>query len=109
MKESSTKGITSHCDPESCGSIGNDRSEALTGEPSRPGIEPRNRLTTSDADTLLIDGRQHEKGRYGKSLINPAGSETRSMQGSHSSGRRDTRRSSRSQRDRRVNSKEIRP
>ena len=76
MKESNTKGITSHCGPESCGYVGNDISEALTGEPCRPG---------------------------------PAGSETRSMQGRHSDGKRDTRRASRSQRDRVENSKETRP
>lgn len=94
MKESNTKGITSHCGPESCGYAGNDMPEALTGEPSRPGIEPRKLLKPSDADPLVIEGRPHGKGRLGEPSTGPAGSETRSMQGRHSSGRRDTREAS---------------
>ena len=110
MKESNTKGITSHCVPESCGPVGNGMPEALTGEPSRPGIEPRKLLKPSDADTLVIDGRQHGQRRIGEPESGPAGSETRSMQGRHSDGKRDTRRASRSQprRDRAENSKEAR-
>ena len=109
MKESDTKGITTHCGPESCGHVSNGMSEALTGEPSRPGIEPRKLLKPSDADTLVIVGRQHGRKRIGELVFGPAGSETRSMQGRHSVGKRDTRRASRSQRDRVENSKEASP
>jgi RNA-directed DNA polymerase len=97
MKESNTKGITSHCGPESCGRSGNAASEALTGEPGRPGIEPRNQSTIPDADPLFVEGRPHGDGRFGEPSSGPAGSETRRMSGRHSSGKRDTREASRSQ------------
>ena len=97
MKESNTKGITSHCGPESCGYVGNDISEALTGEPCRPGIEPRKRINTSDADPLVIAGRPHGSGRIGEPSTDPAGPETRSMQGRPMSGKRDHRDVSRNQ------------
>ena len=97
MKESDTEGITSHCDPESCGHTGNGAPEALTGEPGRPGIEPRKLLTFPDADPLVIAGRPHGEGRVGEPSTGPAGSENRSMPGRYSSGQRDTREASRSQ------------
>ena len=97
MKESDTKGLTSHRGPESCGYTGNGMPEALTGEPSRPGMEPRKQITTPDADPLVVAGRPHDGGRIGEPFIGPAGSETRSMPGRHSSGKRETREAFRSQ------------
>jgi len=91
MKESNTEGIASHCGPESCGWVGNGPSEALTGEPDRPGIEPRKRIAVSDADPLVIEGRQHDATRDGECGVGPAGSETRSMSGRRSIGKREAR------------------
>jgi len=91
MKESSTEGIASHCGPESCGWVGNGPSEALTGEPDRPGIEPRNRKSVSDADPLFVWGRQNGAARDGECSDGPAGSETRCMSGRHSIGKREAR------------------
>src|SRR6056297_172020 len=55
MKESDTEGITSHCGPESCECSGNGASEALTGEPSRHGIELR-KLINTRTPTLSFAG-----------------------------------------------------
>lgn len=97
MKESDIEELANHYGPESCGRMDNCPSEALTGEPDRPGMEPRKRILVSDADPLVIEGRQHGSTRQGKFAVDPAGSETRSMSGRHFCRKRDTRAASSSQ------------
>src|SRR5437773_906267 len=44
MKESHNEGVANHIGPESCGAARKGRAEALTGESTGQGIEPRNIL-----------------------------------------------------------------
>lgn len=53
MKVQYGEEIANHSGPESCGTVREDRVEALTGETGRPAIEPRNQPI--GAPTLLIE------------------------------------------------------
>jgi RNA-directed DNA polymerase len=64
MKESRSKGIANHADPESCESVREDALEALTGEEAGRAIEPRKQVKLREADAVMASGRQHRFGRY---------------------------------------------
>ena len=76
--------IANHSGPESCGTVREDRVEALTGETGRPAIEPRNQ--PNGAPTLLTRAEgntSHDEIR--ESWRGSARSETLCMSGSLSS------------------------
>ena len=76
MKESHDEGLAIHIGPESCASIGNGISEALTGESAGWVLSPEIKVSIPGADGLLMHGRQHRVSRHGEVYTDPAGSET---------------------------------
>jgi len=83
MKVQYREEIANHSGPESCGTVREDRVEALTGETGRPAIEPRNQPT--GAPTLLTEAEgnmEHDATR--KSCSGPTRSETLCTPGSFS-------------------------
>jgi hypothetical protein len=80
MKESYGEGVASHTGPESCATVCEGGSEALTGE--RAGrVLSRERISLRDADAVEKGGRPHPGRRDGKTLRSPARSETPRMLG----------------------------
>ncbi len=73
--------MANHSDPESCVAHREVWSEALTGETSRPAIEPRNHSIGHAHDVAMSEGNtEHDINR--KTCSDPARSETLSMLGS---------------------------
>src|SRR3990170_2678832 len=63
MKESYSKGIANHADPESCEGARKDALEALTGEEAGRANEPRKLVKLRGADAVMVSGRQHRWAR----------------------------------------------
>ena len=83
MRESYGEGLATHADPESCGAIREDGSEALTG--ARAGrVFSRERPFLWGADAVRKSGRQHSARRYRETRRSPARSETPSTYGNTS-------------------------
>jgi len=80
MRTPDTEGVATHSGPESCVGDPRGRSEALTGVRAGWVIEPRNRLVRG-ADALVVSGRQHRRGRYRESSLDPARSKSLGMYG----------------------------
>jgi RNA-directed DNA polymerase len=80
MRTPDTEGVATHSGPESCVGDPRGRSEALAGVRAGWVIEPRNRLVRG-ADALVISGRQHRRGRYRESSLDPARSRSLGMYG----------------------------
>ena len=83
MKVQYREEIANHSGPESCGTVREDRVEALTGETGRPAIEPRNQPI--GAPTLLSEAEgnmEHDETR--ESCSGSARSETLCTPGSFS-------------------------
>ena len=77
MKESYTEGLANHSDPESCGYVGNDISEALTGaHAGRVLSRVSLYVIVRSADAVENVGRQHRMSRYGKRHTDSARSKT---------------------------------
>lgn len=75
MKESHVEGLASHGDPESCASNREGAGEALTGAHTGRVLSRENRQSQG-ADAVALSGRQHTYRRHGKSMRDPARSET---------------------------------
>ena len=76
--------IANHSGPESCGTVREERVEALTGETGRPAIEPRNQPI--GAPTLLTNAEGNMGHNVNRELcISSTRSETLCMPGSLSS------------------------
>ena len=94
MEVSYSEGLANHTGSESCAGVRKDVGEALTGvragwvlsreihAPPRGGI-------LRGADAVEMSGRQHPRRRCGKTLRNPARSETPGMYASTSCGNRE--------------------
>ena len=80
MRTPDTEGVATHGGPESCVGDPRGRSEALAGVRAGWVIEPRNRLVRG-ADALVVSGRQHRRGRYRESSLDPARSKSLGMHG----------------------------
>jgi hypothetical protein len=78
MKESYREGVAYHPGPEPCEGGREAALEALDRGIRRQGIELRNPLNPG-ADVVRGGGRQHEKGRQGKDVLDPAESKTPGM------------------------------
>lgn len=77
MRESYSEGLAIHTDPESCGYVGDDISEALTGVHagwvlSRESLY----IIVQSADAVVNVGRQHWAYHYGEIRLSSARSET---------------------------------
>jgi len=81
MKESYSKEIASHADPESCEGDREVALEALTGGNAGRVIEPRNQVKLRGADAVMVGGRPHGKARKGESQSIPERSENHGMHG----------------------------
>lgn len=88
MQVSHSEGLANHAGPESCVGLGNDVSEALTGERAGRVWSPEIGRV-SGADALLTRGRPHCKHRFGEVQADPAGSETPGMHGNILCGTRE--------------------
>jgi hypothetical protein len=80
MRTPYIEGVATHSGPESCVGDPRGRSEALTGVRAGWVIEPRNRIVRG-ADALIVSGRQHRRGRYRESSLDPARSKSLCMHG----------------------------
>ena len=80
MRTPYIEGVATHSGPESCVGDPRGRSEALTGVRAGWVIEPRNRIVRG-ADALIVSGRQHWRGRYRESSLDPARSKSLCMHG----------------------------
>jgi group II intron reverse transcriptase/maturase len=80
MRTPDAEGVATHGGPESCVGDPRGRSEALAGVRAGWVIEPRNRLVRG-ADALVVSGRQHRRGRYRESSLDPARSKSLGMYG----------------------------
>ena len=88
MKESYGKDPASHPDPESCVGGRKDAGEALTG--AHAGQPSSCEITSSGVPTLLVEAEGHtEGGVNGEPPADPAQSETLSMRGNSSHGKRE--------------------
>ena len=77
MQEPYNEGLASHVDPESCGYVGNDISEALTGaHAGRVLSRVSSYVTDRSADAVENVGRQHWICRYRKAHSDSARSKT---------------------------------
>ena len=100
MKESYGEGLATHTGPESCVSVRKGEGEALTGVRtgrvlSREIHAPlRKQWALRGADAVEISGRPHLRRRFGKTLRDPARSQTPSMYGNTLRGNREIPRSS---------------
>jgi len=85
MKESHSEGVASHADLESCGGDRKVAVEALTE--ARMG-QPLSREMHAErgADAVVRGGRPHRSGRYCKTRMDPARSETLRTYGTFSHG-----------------------
>ncbi len=81
MKESHSEDVANHTDPESCGAVGNDGLEALTGESAGWVLNSERGAYISGADAILECGRQNPDHRYSEEVRDPAESETPRMHG----------------------------
>ncbi len=89
MKESHSEDLANHTDPESCGAVGNDGLEALTGESAGWVLSSERDVNISGADAILECGRQHPDHRYSKEVRDPAESGTPCMHGHSTRGTRE--------------------
>jgi RNA-directed DNA polymerase len=80
MKESHTKGLASHGNPESCASTREGAVEALTGAHTG-GILSRENRCNQGADAVVLSGRLHTGARQGEHTRDPARSKTSSTCG----------------------------
>lgn len=80
MKESYTKGLASHGNPESCTGTREGTGEALTGAHTGGVLSRENRLNQG-ADAVVLVGRPHANARQGKRICDPARSKTPSTCG----------------------------
>lgn len=80
MRTLYVEGVATHDGPESCVDVRKDGGEALTGVRAGWVIEPRNRIVRG-ADALIVSGRQHRRGRYRESSLDPARSKSLCMHG----------------------------
>jgi len=88
MKESYSKGLATHADPESCANIREGAGEALTG--ARAGwVLSRESVLLRGADVVRIGGRQHWTRRNRETSPNPARSKTPYTYGNTSRENRD--------------------
>jgi hypothetical protein len=77
MRKSYSEGLANHTDPESCGYVGNDISEALTGAHAGWVLSRESfTLQVWSADAVRSAGRQHRMPRYGKRHLDSTRSET---------------------------------
>jgi hypothetical protein len=81
MKETYSKGLTTHTGPESCARVSNNSCEALIRV--HVGWVLSRVIPVRGADTVGGGGRQHRTNRFGKICLNPARSETPCMHGTN--------------------------
>lgn len=89
MKESYSKEIANHADPESCEGVREGALEALTGGNAGRVIEPRKQDQLRGGDVVMVGGRSYREARKGESQPAPARSENHGMYGRLLNGSRE--------------------
>jgi hypothetical protein len=81
MRTPDIEGVATHSGPESCACARKGAGEALAGVRAGWAIEPRKLYLVRGADALVASGRQHRRGRYRESSLDPARSKSLGMHG----------------------------